>query len=80
MTEQVDALARRIAREELVTAADILGRKRYPRVTAARHRLWHVVQATFGLTYSEVARMFRVDHTAVMHGIRRHELRLEREL
>lgn len=68
-------LATRVARERGVTLADLLGRRRTPRVAAARHELYSLL---YGLGYSstEIGRAVDRDHATVLHGISVRERRL----
>lgn len=52
---------------------DLLGTSRLPSVIRVRHDVWRVVRDTFGYSYSEMARLFAVDHTTVIHAIRKRE-------
>jgi chromosomal replication initiation ATPase DnaA len=69
-------LVERIAREHMVDARGIIGHRRHASKTAARHHLWAVIRWSTGMSYPEIAIMFDVDHTSVMHGVCRYESEL----
>lgn len=59
-----------VARRHGVPVDDLLGRGRTSEVAAARHDLMACMWGS-GLAYSAIARLLGVDHTTVMHGVRR---------
>lgn len=70
-------LARRIAGKYGVSLADMLGDSHRPTSVAARHELWMVIQHTLGLSFPEVGAIFNRDHTTVIAGVRKCEVRLQ---
>lgn len=51
----------------------ILGRERFRPVVRARHELWFRVHSELGWSYYMMARYFNVDHTTIMHAVRKVE-------
>lgn len=74
LLEARESLARIFAEEIAVargvTVADILGRSKVPVVALARHelmaRLWQ-----FGLSLTDIGKALGMDHTSILHGVRR---------
>jgi hypothetical protein len=68
-----------VARKHGLRLHEILARpaggKRDPSVVRARHELWSVVRASWGLSLPATGRLFRVDHTSVMHAEHAYETR-----
>lgn len=48
-------------------------------IVRVRHRLWTVLIDTLGLSLSECAALFEVDHTTVMYAVRLRRIELEKE-
>jgi chromosomal replication initiation ATPase DnaA len=71
---------RRLCERASVTLADILGRSRVSRIVRVRHRVWAVLRWTLELSYPEIGRIWGVDHSTVMAGVRQHERRLAAEV
>ena len=69
-------LIERCAHDGLCTAESIMSRSRASEAVRARHRVWHIIHSSTGMSISGIGRMFGADHTTVMYGIRRHEERL----
>lgn len=69
----------RIAREHRVDAMRVIGNDRFSSIAAARHHTWAVIRWTLGMSYTEIAIFFSVDHTTVMSGVRKYEKQLEKE-
>lgn len=67
---QARAFAEEIALDYDVTAADILGRSRVAPLPAARHELMARMWKS-GLTLKDIARTLGMDHTSVLHGVRK---------
>lgn len=67
--ERARVLAKRISKSYGVTAADILGRRRFAEIVLARHalyaELWHE-----GYGVAEIGRTLSRDHTTIIHGLR----------
>lgn len=68
-----------IATLEGVTLADILSRSRMKSIVRARHACFWMIREGYGKSSTEVGKLFGVDHTTVLDGIRSHERRLEDE-
>lgn len=61
--------AYRIADAHGLTLERLLSRDRTANVVAARHELWLIVRSTLGdMSYPELARVFEVDHTTILHA------------
>lgn len=62
----------RVAAEHGFTAADILGRRRQPELVAARHAaVAEVAREHPALTYADIGRIFRRDHSTIVNAMRR---------
>jgi len=71
------AIIREVARMRGFEAQDILGATRKHGLVCARHEAMYICSKT-GKSYVVIARIFKKDHTSVMHGVRKHAERLER--
>lgn len=73
--ERVGALEtmEQIRREYRLTYEELLGGDRHKTAAAARHHLWLLIKHTLDLSYPEMARIFFVDHTTVLTGVRKAE-------
>ena len=64
-----------VADEFALSPSDILDRKRKPKYVSARHKaMWRARQET-DASYLKLARIFKRDHTTVIHGVRCWEAR-----
>lgn len=54
-----------------LTVADLIGPSRVSRVARARWAAMREIQLVFGDSYPMIGRLFKRDHTSVMHGINR---------
>ncbi len=59
-----------VAERHGVSVAGLLSRSRHREFTVARHDLMASLWGS-GLAYAEIGRLLGVDHTTVMHGVRR---------
>lgn len=59
------------------TLLEVLSSDRHASVARARHRLWTVMRHTLGLSYPELARIFGVDHTTIMSGVKKCEAQMQ---
>jgi chromosomal replication initiation ATPase DnaA len=63
-----------------ITMQQVLGDVRKAEICRARHHIWHQIrQERYDISLSEISRKFRRDHHTIIHGIKAHGLRLERE-
>lgn len=69
------AAAQNIAARHGIALADLLSRSRRYSVVRARHELMWTLRET-GLSYPRIARWLAMDHTGVMHGVRKHAERM----
>lgn len=51
----------------------VFGRDRHKSAAAARRHIWMVLRHTLLMSYPEIGRVFGVDHTSVLYGVRRAE-------
>lgn len=58
---------------------EAMGEARWPDVVRVRHRIWTVLHDTLGLGWSEMRRLFEVDHTTIMAAVRKQHARLAAE-
>lgn len=63
----------RVARKHGVSKSEILGRERTARISAVRHEAYAAVRDSTGMSYPAIGRIFRRDHTTILHGIRKHK-------
>ncbi len=68
--------ARRICGGDL---DDVVGCSRRARFTILRYELWSVIHGTLGFTCTELARVFEVNHSTILHGLEVRHGRLVRE-
>ena len=59
-----------VAAEHEVRPTEILGRRRFPRLAAARQEVCRRLVA-LGWSYAEVGRQLGLDHTTVIHAVRK---------
>ena len=57
------------AREYGVTVEQVMGRSRFRPIPDARHLAFYLLYEGGGHTYAGIARMFRREHTGIMHGV-----------
>lgn len=67
-----DEVLQAVSEKHAVSEPDILGKSRRREIVHAR---WEVMAILHGMGwgFSRIARMFGIDHTTVMHGIKSHE-------
>jgi chromosomal replication initiation ATPase DnaA len=70
-TEPMRLTVARVAAKHGVTVADIMGARRTAKISAARFEAF--ADCRPGRSLPRIGRFFGRHHTAVMHGIRRHE-------
>jgi chromosomal replication initiation ATPase DnaA len=61
-------LVAKVAEQHGCTVADIMGKQR--RHKEARWEAWLAVQQEFGDGFAPLGRLFKRDHTSIMHGLR----------
>src|SRR5689334_6646695 len=66
------AIVADVARRMEVPAERLWGRDKRPQYAAARHAAWWALSRT-GLNPAEIARMFGLNHSSVVHGLARAE-------
>ena len=52
---------------------DIFGRRRYRNVIKCRHILYWYMYNVLDMSYTEIGRVFKVDHTTIMNGVKKIE-------
>jgi hypothetical protein len=68
--DEIQALIENIARAHDCTAADVFGRSRLRGIVRARHEAMYEVARRYPwLSYPQLGRLFRRDHTSVMHAV-----------
>ena len=65
-----------VADEFLVFPSDITGHKRRPKFVAPRHKAMWRARTETNASYLKLARIFKRDHTTVIHGVRCWEAKL----
>jgi len=55
----------KVARRHHVTMGELLGRRRFKHIVAARHSAWRELRAK-GLSYPAIGELWGVDHTTVL--------------
>ena len=68
--ERAKLFAELLASEHNVTVEDILGRSRVVPLPSIRHELMTRLHLT-GMTLKDVGRALNMDHTSVLHGVRK---------
>lgn len=71
MKEQVEEIVEIVAKREGVLASDIWGRRRFPHIAEARQISHAVVKEVLGLPYKQIGEIFGMDHTTIMHGVKK---------
>lgn len=66
-----DSVLEQAARAFNVAAADILGPSRKPDLVMARQAAMYLCRKKLGLSFPELGKAFRRDHSTVIHGIRK---------
>lgn len=66
-----DSLLAKAARAFNVSPDDILGPSRKPDIVMARQAAMHLCRKKLGLSFPELGKAFRRDHSTVIHGIRK---------
>jgi len=51
---------------------DLLGRKRQPRISKARHEAYYHFRRK-GWSYPEIGRLFGRDHSTIIYGVEKHQ-------
>ena len=81
LANQLDAdpicwtILRRVALSHGVPAEQLLGRLRAPAISRIRFEAWAAMSEA-GASYAQIGRLFRRDHTTVMHGVHSHRARM----
>ena len=73
------AIIKEVADKYGVTLRDMFGHETVRYISKARHAAFYEVQNKRGLGYAAIGRVFGRDHSTVIHGIRVHKQRMERE-
>lgn len=68
-----------VALKHNVTVADILSRMRDAPIVKARYEAMWRLSTEGGLSTTQIGRFFKRDHTTALHGIRKHQWRLDQE-
>lgn len=69
-----------VCRRYKVGILDLLGPSRLPILTAARFEAYWRCRQETPYSYPQIGRAFNRHHSTVLHGVRMHNLRLDREL
>ena len=78
-SDTISDTIKNVARHYGTTPEDILSERRFKRTIIARqHAMW-VLYNHSTLSLPEIGRALNRDHTTVLHGVRRHQERLDRE-
>jgi len=70
----LSAIAARYGMDENV----LLLQTRRPSVSHKRHEVFWLARVKFGISLPEIAAFFEMDHTSVLHGVRRVQAELEK--
>lgn len=65
----VERLHLHAARELAVPLRELVGGSRVSRVCTARHLVWYLLRKRYGLTWMEIGRQVKRNHTSVLHGV-----------
>lgn len=64
----------RLSLDHFATLDEVMGRSRAEGIKRARHAVWRMLRGEpFGLSYHQIANLWRVDHTSVLHACRTEE-------
>jgi chromosomal replication initiation ATPase DnaA len=74
--EKYDRAEQAVAKERRIPVADLVSRSRSWPTARARHELWRRLHVDEGISKTTIARHYGVDHSSVVHGVRRAEARL----
>ena len=66
-----------VADEFKVFPSDIIAHKKKPKYVSARHKAMYRARQETDASYLKLARIFKRDHTTVIHGVRGWEARLD---
>lgn len=70
-------IVRQIARQHNVSVAELIGRRRAANIVAARHHACYQLAVLTGMSLPAIGRhLGNRDHTSILHGIRRHALKI----
>ena len=62
-------LARQFARDHGIPVRDFFGNSRAWEISHPRQDFWASLHLEVGIGYAAIGRMFKRDHTTVMHGV-----------
>lgn len=69
---EIALLSRSIAEKHRVTVDEMIGKRRFGHLTAARFEAYAAAYKA-GKSLSQIGRFFNRDHTTILNGIRRYE-------
>lgn len=76
ISDSIDAILKETAIRYGITVFEMMGESRHHISVKARHEaLWRIRMET-GLSASKIGRMFKKDHTTVIHAVNKHEERI----
>ena len=71
------AIVQDVSHKRGVAVAELMGRSQRFAVSHARFECWSLIREKLGVSYPTIARWWGVDHSSVMHGVRRWETQLK---
>lgn len=72
--DSVKRVVDEISEQTGIPSVRIVSTSRNKEVVAARHRAFYELQCA-GFSLTQLGRMFKIDHTTALHGIRKHKAR-----
>ena len=70
-------LVRDVCAAHHVTIGQVCSRSRTAAIVAGRHAVWATIQAHCGYSSTDVGQLFGVDHSTVLHGVKKARPRLD---
>lgn len=71
------AIVQDVSHSRGVPVAQLMGRSQVWAISHARFECWALIREKMGVSYPTIARWWGVDHSSVMHGVRRWNTQLK---
>lgn len=71
------AIVHDVANLRGIPVEKIMGKKRTKHIAHARFECWSHMREQLGASYPDIAFWFNIDHTSVLHGVRRWDTQLK---
>lgn len=73
MTDDAGAIQAAVSKVLGIPSDELIGWSRIPRVCFARQVTWYLQRSVLGLSYPELGRLYKRDHSTVLLGVRKAE-------